>query len=83
MIATPPPIPLPLWPQAATAEEAVRRSNEVAGGGSFSVDHLLKAGHEDPTIEDVLETHDSYVIVEKEGVEVERVAKETDPRDDE
>jgi hypothetical protein len=41
---------------------------------------LLRAGHEDPTVENVVETHEVYVIVEKEGVEVERVAEETDPR---
>jgi hypothetical protein len=44
---------------------------------------LLCAGHEDPTVEDVIETHEIYVIVEKQGVEVERVAEETDPRRDE
>jgi hypothetical protein len=41
---------------------------------------LLRAGHEDPTVENVVETFEVYVIVEKEGVEVERVAEETDPR---
>src|SRR5262245_55442018 len=41
---------------------------------------MLRPGHEDPTVEDVIETHDVYVIVEKGGVEVERVAEETDPR---
>jgi hypothetical protein len=41
---------------------------------------LLRAGHEDPTVENVIETFEVYVIVEKEGVEVERVAEETDPR---
>ena len=28
---------------------------------------LLRPGHEDPTVERVIETHDSYVVVEKEG----------------
>jgi biotin carboxylase len=44
---------------------------------------LLRAGHEDPTVENVVETFDVFVIVEKEGVEVERVAEATDPRRDE
>jgi hypothetical protein len=47
---------------------------------SDSKHFLLQAGHEDPTVEDVVETYGSYVIVEKQGVEVERVAEETDPR---
>lgn len=47
-----------------------------------STHFLLKAGHEDPTVEDVIETYDSYVMVEKQGVEVERVAEQTDPRRD-
>jgi len=41
---------------------------------------LLHVGHEDPTVERVIEIHDSYVIAEKEGVDVERVAEQTDPR---
>jgi hypothetical protein len=41
---------------------------------------LLHVGHEDPTVERVIENHDSFTIVEKEGVDVERVAEETDPR---
>jgi len=45
-----------------------------------STQFLLRAGHEDPKFEDVIETHEDYVIVEKEGVEVESVAKKTDPR---
>ena len=45
-----------------------------------STHFLLKAGHEDPTVEDVIETHEVFVIVEKQGVEVERVAEQTDPR---
>jgi len=43
---------------------------------------LLRAGHEDPTVESVIESHDSYVIVAKEGDEVERVVEQTDPRSD-
>src|SRR5262249_40841866 len=49
---------------------------------SDSTHFLLRAGHEDPTVEDVIETLDSFVIVEKQGVEVERVAEDTDPRRD-
>jgi hypothetical protein len=45
-----------------------------------STHFLLRAGHEDPTVESVVETFEVFVIVEKEGVEVERVAEETDPR---
>lgn len=41
---------------------------------------LLKVGHEDPTVERMIENHGSYVIVEKEGVDVEQVAEETNPR---
>ena len=41
---------------------------------------LVRAGHEDPTVENVVETFEVFVIVEKEGVEVERVAEQTDPR---
>ena len=47
---------------------------------SDSKQFLLKLGHEDPTVERVIEHHDSFVIVEKEGVEVEEVAEQTDPR---
>jgi hypothetical protein len=41
---------------------------------------LLRPGHEDTTVERVIETLDSYVVVEKHGREVERVVEETDPR---
>ena len=47
---------------------------------SDSTHFLVKAGHEDPTVEDVVETYDVFVIVEKQGVVVERVAEQTDPR---
>ena len=47
-----------------------------------STHFLLRAGHEDPTVENVIETHEMFVIVEKEGVEVERVVEQTDPRRD-
>jgi hypothetical protein len=43
---------------------------------------LLHVGHEDPVVERVIENRESYVIVEKEGVEVEEVAEATDPRRD-
>jgi len=41
---------------------------------------LLRPGHEDSTVERVIETHDSYAVVEKEGEAVERVVEQTDPR---
>jgi hypothetical protein len=41
---------------------------------------LLRPGHEDPTVENVIENRGDYVIVEKEGEVVERVVEETDPR---
>jgi len=41
---------------------------------------LLKVGHEDPTVERVIENHNHYVIVEKEGMGAEQIAEETDPR---
>ena len=47
---------------------------------SKATNFLLKLGHEDPTVERVIENHESYVIVEKEGVDVEEVAEQTDPR---
>ena len=43
---------------------------------------LLSPGHEEPTVERVIEAHDSYVVVEKEGGDVERVVELTDPRND-
>jgi hypothetical protein len=43
---------------------------------------LLHGGHEDSTLERVIETHDSYVVVEKEGRDVESVVEQTDPRSD-
>jgi hypothetical protein len=47
---------------------------------SESTHFLLHLGHEDPTVERVIEHHEGYVIVEKEGVDVEEVAEATDPR---
>jgi hypothetical protein len=41
---------------------------------------LLCVGHEDPEVDRLLEDHETYVIVEKEGDEAERVAEESDPR---
>ena len=41
---------------------------------------LLSPGHEAPTVERVIETFDSYVVVEKEGRDVEPVVEQTDPR---
>ena len=49
---------------------------------SDSKQFLLKLGHEDPAVERVIEHHDSFVIVEKEGMDVEEVAEQTDPRRD-
>ena len=43
---------------------------------------LLSPGHEDPTVEHVIEVHDPYVVVEKDGADVERVVEQTDPRSD-
>ena len=43
---------------------------------------LLRRGHEDPTVERVIESHESYVIAEKNGPDVERVVEQTDPRSD-
>lgn len=44
---------------------------------------LLQVGHEDPTVERMIENHETYIIVEKEGVDVEEIAEATDPRRDE
>jgi hypothetical protein len=41
---------------------------------------LLQVGHEDPTVERMIENHEMYIVVEKEGMDVEQVAEETDPR---
>ena len=41
---------------------------------------LLSPGHEDSTVERVIETFDSFIVVEKNGEEVERVVEQTDPR---
>jgi len=43
---------------------------------------LLCVGHEDPLVERVIENRGAYVLVEKEGVDVEEVAEATDPRRD-
>ena len=47
---------------------------------SESTHFLLQVGHEDPTVERMIENHETFVIVEKEGMDVEQVAEETDPR---
>ena len=41
---------------------------------------LLSPGHDDATVERVIETFDSYLVVEKEGRDVETVLEQTDPR---
>ena len=41
---------------------------------------LLQVGHEDPTVERMIENHETFIIVEKEGTDVEAVAEATDPR---
>jgi hypothetical protein len=44
---------------------------------------LLQVGHEDPTVERMIENHGTYILVEKEGTDVEEIAEATDPRRDE
>jgi|SRR5215204_3164976 len=44
---------------------------------------LLQFGHEDPTVERMIENHETYIIVEKEGTDVEEIVEATDPRRDE
>ena len=41
---------------------------------------LLQVGHEDPLVERTIENHETFIVVEKEGEEVEEVAEATDPR---
>jgi hypothetical protein len=41
---------------------------------------VLVPGHEDPTVETVVDRREDYFVVRKEGDEVERLAVETDPR---
>ena len=43
---------------------------------------LLQVGHEDPLVERMIENKETYIIVEKEGTDVEEVAEATDPRRD-
>ena len=43
---------------------------------------LLQVGHEDPTVERMIENHETWILVEKEGTDVEEVAEATDPRRD-
>jgi hypothetical protein len=43
---------------------------------------LLQVGHEDPTVERMIENRGTYIIVEKEGMDVEEIAQATDPRSD-
>ena len=43
---------------------------------------LLKVGHEDPTVERMIENHETWILVEKEGTDVEEIAEATDPRRD-
>jgi hypothetical protein len=43
---------------------------------------LLQVGHEDPTVERMIESHGTYIVVEKEGMDVEQIAEATDPRRD-
>ena len=49
---------------------------------SDSTHFLLQVGHEDPTVERMIENHETYIIVEKEGTDVEEIAEATDPRRD-
>jgi len=64
------------------AERITVPMSEYERARSDSTHFLLKLGHEDPTVERVIEHHGHYVLVEKEGVDVEQVAEETDPRRD-
>jgi hypothetical protein len=41
---------------------------------------LLMVGHEDPTVERMIENHETWILVEKEGTDVEEIAEATDPR---
>ena len=41
---------------------------------------LLQVGHDDPLVERTIENHETFIIVEKEGEDVEEVAEATDPR---
>jgi hypothetical protein len=45
-----------------------------------SAQFLIKPGHEKPSTEDVIEEHDGYYVVRKQGEIAERIAEETDPR---
>jgi len=65
---------------ASCAERLTVPMSEYERVRSDSKQFLLKVGHEDPTVERTIEIHDGFVIVEKEGVEVEEVAEQTDPR---
>lgn len=67
---------------ATCAERISVPMSEYERVRSDSKQFLLKLGHEDPTVERVIEHHDTFVIVEKEGVEVEEIAEQTDPRRD-
>ena len=65
---------------ASCAERITVPMSEYERVRSDSKQFLLMVGHEDPTVERVIEHHEGYVIVEKEGVDVEQIAEETDPR---
>ena len=67
---------------ASCAERLTVPMSEYERVRSDSKQFLLMVGHEDPTVERMIENHDSFVIVEKEGVEAEEVAEATDPRRD-
>jgi hypothetical protein len=54
--------------------------SEYERARSDATHFLLQVGHEDPTVERVIEHHEGYVLVEKEGMDVEQVAEKTDPR---
>jgi hypothetical protein len=45
-----------------------------------STHFLLQVGHEDPTVERMIENHETWILVEKEGTDVEEIAEATDPR---
>lgn len=41
---------------------------------------LLRPGHDDSSVERVIDAYEPYIVVEKDGQDVERVVEATDPR---
>jgi hypothetical protein len=65
---------------ATCAERISVPMDEYERVRSDSTQFLLHVGHDDPLVERVIENHETYVVVEKEGMDVEEIAEETDPR---